>query len=106
MDVTKVRLVEYFKPKNWMSVVRSLFNYDVYQGHIIEQMMFRRIECKPCVDAGSCEHCGCSMGDKMAKWADLQAECSAGKWGKIMNKEDWDAYKTKFNVNFSVTYKF
>lgn len=106
MDLTKIKLIDFFKPKNWMSVLRSFSTYDVYQGHIIEQMMFRRLECAPCVRAGSCEHCGCSMGDKLAKWADPQAECSAGKWGKMMNKEQWESYKTKFNVNFLVTYNF
>ena len=65
MDLSKIKLIEFFKPKNWMSVIRAFINSDVYQAHIIEQIMFRRIECKPCVDAGSCLHCGCSMSGKV-----------------------------------------
>lgn len=106
MDLSKIKLIEFFKPKNWMSVIRAFINSDVYQAHIIEQIMFRRIECKPCVDAGSCLHCGCSMSGKVPKWADLQAECSDGKWGKVMSKEAWEKYKKEYNINFSITYKF
>lgn len=106
MDLSKIKIVEFFKPKNWMSVIRSFFNMDVYQGHIIEQLMFRRIECRPCVLAGSCEHCGCTIGNSFSKMADLKASCSGGKWGPVMSAKEWEAYKAKFNINFSVTYNF
>ena len=95
MDLSKIKLIEFFKPKNWMSVIRAFINSDVYQAHIIEQIMFRRIECKPCVDAGSCLHCGCSMSGKVPKWADLQAECSDGIGEYVKKGENKDKAEYK-----------
>lgn len=106
MSNGKIATIDYFKPTKWLSVIRAWFNKKPYQIHIIEQLMFRFIECQPCINTGHCLECGCSMNDELNKAVDFQASCSDGKWGPIMSKENWIAFKEKNNIKFLVTYNF
>lgn len=90
----------------WVSVIRAYFNRDVYSKHLVEQVMFRYLECSDCVAAGACPHCGCSLKGKLNKMADLKAECSDGRWGAVMPEDAWEAYKEKHNIKFTLTYNF
>ncbi len=105
-DFSKIKFIDVINPKKWMSVIRAFLNRDIYAQHIVEQIMFRYLECEPCVKNGSCLHCGCSLKGSLNKMSDLQAEDSDGKWGKVMPEEDWQSYKILNNIKFSLTTNF
>lgn len=69
-----------------------------------EQIIFRGCMCSDCKENGSCLHCGCNFNDLQVSKV---ATCSQGRWGKIMNKEDWENYKSKYlsNVDFGFVKK-
>lgn len=114
MDYTKLRLKDFFSLERYKSVLVSLLrtlvvklegkNALVYEEpYIIEQYMFRLIQCKMCVNKGSCIHCGCSIPEKM--WV-REDYCSDGRWGPFMEKEEWEKHKLKYNLKFNVEYDF
>lgn len=104
MDSSKIKFVEYFKPKNWLSVIRAWINRDKYPLHIIEQLHSRYLECGPCYNNGSCLHCGCSTREPINKFSDLKATCSDGKWEEVKSKEEWEARKKKYGIKFLINY--
>ena len=73
------------------------------ERHEIEQLVTRFLDadCQKCLDSGSCLHCGCHTEGRMNGWND---SCSAGNWGPIKDKQEWNQYKQKHNIKFQVTY--
>lgn len=105
MRLSKIRLKDIINPLKWWSFLigwlRDLFFGRFFRVHLLEQYTMRITECRDCVEAGSCPHCGCSMPQKA--W-DKNASCSQGKWGPIKSAKDWEYYKKAYNV--TVEYKF
>lgn len=90
MDFRKIRLVDVINPVKWVSIVKSWYikNF-VYSLSDVEQIAFRMSECSECVKKGSCVHCGCSS----TKLLNKSESCSAGLWGPVKPKEEWEDYK-------------
>lgn len=109
MDISKIRLKDFFSLERYRAVLISLLgkilNYldgdSKLEIHIIEQYMFRLLQCPQCVSKGSCVHCGCSIPDKMWVKTDY---CSDYKWGPFMTKEAWETHKQKYNLKFEIKY--
>lgn len=96
-----IRMIDIVNPKKWWAfIIGKLLNK--YVGlEYCEQVVYRSIMCKPCVEAGSCTGCGCTMPDAIMapnNW------CSEGKWQPMMDKERWQNYKedTGFQFNISI----
>ncbi len=110
MNLSKIRIRDLFLPARWRSVLiyflkRFLWIFDEdskIEIHIIEQYMFRLLQCPKCVAAGSCEHCGCAIPERM--WVKTD-HCSNYMWGPFMSKEAWEKHKKTYNLQFSVTYE-
>lgn len=111
MDWSKVRLKDFFSLARYKSVTASMLRFflDKLEGedtkleevHVIEQYMFRLLQCPQCVKAGACQHCGCSIPEKM--WV-RHDHCSNYQWGPFMTKENWEKHKQTYNLKFKVEY--
>ena len=109
-QLRKIRLIDLITPSRWRSFSISMMKkYLESQGEIpeysassIEQIHYRLLVkgCQPCVESGSCEHCGCMIPDRMFVLSDY---CSGGHWGKFLSEEEWEKYKVTNKVVFSMT---
>ena len=88
-------------PKNIKGFVqgwtRSLFSFAV-DPHILEQVEYRAIKAKKCVEAGSCLHCGCAMPEKLYE----DRACSNEEnpcYGPMLNQKQWELFKQHTNAN-------
>lgn len=109
----KIRLKDLISPKRWkfflIFLLKKLLRVLEPQAkpyikrYEIEQLVARFLDpdCRKCLDSGNCLHCGCHTEGRMNGWND---SCSAGNWGPIMKKTDWEEYKSKYNLKFKVTY--
>lgn len=110
MDYRKIRLKDVLSPKKWAIVadayakkfqgvslelceeVMMLHHMgDTDMAHNLaksvgqsvkycEVVVSRADACRPCVENGSCLHCGCSMPEAMFS---MENECSEGKWKEV-----------------------
>lgn len=64
--------------------------YTALEPHILDQAEWRAYQCFDCFQAGKCHHCGCSAPAIFfsEKYVDKQ-----GKWGRMLNAEQWESYK-------------
>lgn len=104
-----MRIKDFFSIERYKSVLTWFLRWclvklegkealDYEQVHIIEQYMFRIIQCRTCVNAGKCEHCGCHIPEKMWVRHDY---CSNSKWGPFMDEDAWEKHKQKHKIIFS-----
>ena len=105
-----MRVRDIFSPKRWKSVfvwilqvVLTKLDGQPYppKVHEVEQFMYRYLQCPECLAAGVCKHCGCKIPERMHVRRD---HCSELKWGPVMTKENWEKYKTDYDIRFSVSY--
>ncbi len=90
-DIFSKRVFAYLE-----SIKQKLFGVRMRKEDAIayaEQIVFKRSMCRECYDRGACVHCGCSFEDLSLS---TQATCSAGKWGKTMDSESWNRYKSEY----------
>ena len=81
-------------------ILRRLGETETYlKFHEIEQYHFRMLRCPDCVIKTKCVGCGCHTEGRMNNKTDY---CSKGKWGMFFDKEQWDDYKQRFNVKFTL----
>lgn len=71
--------------------------------HIVEQLILRMydMECRRCVRAGACLHCGCDISKVYTPWD----RCTEGNWGPMI--EDAERYKKmrdEFPVEITIRY--
>lgn len=58
--------------------------------HYAEQVVWRMNRCPECVANKSCKHCPCNVfGMMISPWG----RCSDYRWGKMMNRKQWELYK-------------
>jgi hypothetical protein len=70
--------------------LRSYYaKYDLLPEHIREQVEYRSIACKPCLQAGQCAVCKCKTPELF--FADKA--CPGGKYGEMLDAENWDKFK-------------
>lgn len=62
--------------------------------HQVEQLLVRAILCKDCLESGKCVVCKCDTPDL---FYDPKRKDSKGKWGPMMDKEKWEAWKERQN---------
>ncbi len=93
-------------PKNWAAYLDGATiekqGINIPYGEILayaEQLVYRTRSCADCVDAGVCEHCGCTM-PKAAMVA--SKTCPQQRWGKMLTAEDWEAHKRQNRIRFNV----
>lgn len=106
MRLFGLRVIDLINPYRWYLFVKGMIIGRFLQMHIIEQLLIRLYddECRTCVSNGKCHHCGCHMPEKA--W-NLEDECTNGNWGPVMNKEDWQEYKSQYidYIDVKITYK-
>lgn len=74
---------------------------DIASLEYCEQVVYRSIMCRPCVQAGNCHHCGCDMPDAILSRPNY---CSDGKWFSMMSDEQWRDYKKVSGLKFKIDY--
>lgn len=101
-DVLSSRIFSYIESKLQLFSGVYLKKDDVIS--YAEQVIYKRVMCNDCYIAGECLHCGCDFNDLTVSTI---ASCSKNKWGKIMNKNDWENYKKKYmnGVDFGLVTK-
>lgn len=106
MKLSGIKIIEYFKPKNWFSWLRGkIIGKDLPQEYV-EQFMYRysHPECQKCVEKGKCIHCGCDTYEKML---DPYSVCTGSYedgepfWGAMTDKNTWNEYKNLVGLKFS-----
>lgn len=106
MNLSKIKFIEFLKPKNWFSVIRSWIIGKFINQEIIEIYMFRFLSCDDCIGLGYCKDCGCTMPGKAL---DPKASCSLGKWGPFPAKDlvnKWADYKIRNGIRFELKTNF
>ena len=102
----KIKLLDIINPVKWWSMIDSWLTkrYSVFASvHVIEQIHYRFLNCpaclkaKACIGQGDCEGCGCDIPDKMLV---LWETDDCGKWGPVLDKEEWEEYKRVNEVTF------
>ena len=71
-----------------------LDNVGLVGEHIQEQIAYRMLLCKGCLDVGACEKCGCSVPGKLY----VSQSCNPDKFPDLMNEEDWNNFKEANDV--------
>lgn len=66
-----------------------------------EQVVYRSILCRPCVEKGECLSCKCEMP---AAILSKDNWCSEHNWAAMMNDEQWMEYKNKAKLKFKLDY--
>jgi|GEM_PF-3673008 len=128
----KIHWKDVISPKKWMSVFRAkrleteirFWEVEVFVYYTLEhprspmlkeekriryyeaeQLIYRTVTCKPCMDQGYCEYCGCSMPSKAM---DFKASCfndqTGLRWGPVLNEQDWKAYKDHWGMEIKLGY--
>lgn len=107
------KLKYYFMPSRWRSfmiyvlrkVLKRLDNSEwTPEVHEVEQFMFRYLTCSDCLEYKKCVHsdCGCKMPERAHVWTD---HCPTGKWGPIFDKDKWENFKSRSEIEFSLIKK-
>lgn len=99
---------DWFSPSRWKSVLIFLLKKALHKlgdkpGFLsddeILQYAFRVLACPKCLKNGDCLSCGCNAIGKMNVRED---SCSAGRWGPFKTLQEWNEYRTKYNVEFKL----
>lgn len=109
MKIFGYRVVDIINPIKWKRVYDSIVVknhlelFGSLQVHITEQLMWRRLNCPECVEAGKCLACNCPIEEKMFT---PEETCTNGLWGPFLDATDWEAYKKEFKINYILKSKF
>jgi hypothetical protein len=76
-------------------IVGTLISWFIGGTEYAEQVLYRKSMCEPCFKIGSCTSCGCNMPDTALVPSN---ECSAGKWGPMFNKKQWEEFKEIYKI--------
>lgn len=113
MRIKGIRVIDMINPVKWYSFVigkiKKKLMKEVLEPHIIEQYMFRMLQCQPCMvegkcigkPDGACKGCGCDTWAKMMVGFE---NCVCGSWGPLRTVEDWNKIKQNINLKFNITY--
>lgn len=112
------RWKDIINPVKWFAYLNGMAlkerESELSQEHVIEQLIYRRVRCPQCLVVDNhedypgkavcigtplCEGCTCDTWGKMLL---VEEKCHCGKWGPIKSKEDWEAYKLKFNISIKL----
>jgi hypothetical protein len=98
----KLTLKDYFNPSNIRNFVEG--NYMMLKDrlsqkgiheHWKEQAIYRAMLCKPCLVNGKCTECGCKTPNLFFS---SQKVDSKNNWGKMLNVQDWEAFKKENDI--------
>jgi len=106
-----VRFLDIINPYKWYSYVVGMLTKKILNNklepYIIEQYMFRLLQCPQCVTKGKCIGTGECTGCNCDAWGKMIVpfeNCYCGKWGALRTKEDWEKIKNNINLKFKVEY--
>lgn len=71
---------------------RKIFSFAI-DKHILEQVEYRALKAKECVEQGFCSVCGCSFPEKLYEDRGCHKEENAC-YGPMLNAEQWEKFKT------------
>jgi hypothetical protein len=100
-NIKKRGLKDLFNPSRWRIYIQHLRETYITGIRIgkkdafsfAEQLLYRKSQCSDCFKAGACLHCGCEINGLMTT---SSAECSAGRWGKMLKTKEWERLKESF----------
>jgi len=76
----------------------SLFNYNLLDEYIIEQVQYRASKCPICVQLEECQDCNCKLPERL--FVDKKKQhCNFTE--RLMNKENWEQFKKQNNININ-----
>lgn len=90
-----LRIIDIVNPVKWWSFVRGYYKSLFFLKHEIEQLMLRLFLCPECEK--KCVHCGCYGWGKMLN---RDESCSAGKWGPMMKRKEWEQNKKERGIYY------
>lgn len=67
--------------------------------YLREQVAWRTMICKDCVEIGSCKICGCDLPGKLY----VKKSCNGGeRFPDLMSEEEWNDYKIENKINIEI----
>lgn len=73
-------------------------NFHSFPPFKLEQVFYRAMLCEPCLQNGSCLHCGCKTPNMFYS---VRKECGNHLWGEMFHKEEnWEKFKQDNNLKF------
>lgn len=92
--------VKGFLQGNWRKFKEDILKLN-NPKHIQEQIMYRMIVAKPCLDNGACTYCGCDTPELFYEdrgCKDPEKKC----YPKMMNEVEWKNFKIENNINIEL----
>jgi hypothetical protein len=95
-----MRIKDLINPVRWFAFVQANLIKILVPYHIVEQILYRSLVCRECLDKGSCVGpCGCKTP---ALFYSYFLSCSEGRWGPFMNRKNWNEYKQLLGIKFKL----
>jgi hypothetical protein len=77
----------------WNLFRKRLSNW-IFSDFKKEQVIYRRIQAKECMELGECKVCGCEMIGKTME----DRACEGGCYPEMMNSSTWNIFKQDINI--------
>ena len=76
---------------------------ELWNPHELEQISVRmsNLECRTCLKAGTCHHCGCTSPDL---FYDRTNWCSGQHWGAMVGERLWERHKETYQIEIDPDY--
>lgn len=86
----QMRLKDLINPKRWLAFIQGTVTNWIIPFHKVEQIAYRANQCKDCLEAGKCKHCGCHTP---SFFYNNLFFCEEGKWGPFFSRKNWQKFK-------------
>lgn len=88
-NFTKKNILSFFRAYD--RILQHTIGTKDIPEHELAQVVMRALLCKDCTDNGACKYCNCKTPDQ---YFDPLRSDSAGKWGPMMSKDEWEAFES------------
>lgn len=105
MKIGKIPVKYFFSPKRWWSYIRGKWYKKIVTEHYMKQFVYRYTNptCKPCIESGKCQFCGC---DTVAKMMVPEEVCIHGEtgevvWGPMVSEKAFKEIEELYGIDYS-----
>lgn len=81
--------------QGYYNYFRNYLDDESLPKHVREQALYRAMLCVGCLNNGKCTECKCATP---AMFFSPGKEDSLGRWGKMIDVEEWEKFKSENNI--------